>query len=157
MNSGKHFYKTTLHWTGNTGRGTKNYTSYHRSYTIKIEGKTNIHGSSDPEFRGDKSKFNPEELFLASISSCHMLWYLHLCSESGITVQDYTDIAEATMIINKNGSGKFCEVTLQPMVVIEEEHKKDQAKKLHEQANKFCFIANSLNFHVAHRPTIVIK
>jgi organic hydroperoxide reductase OsmC/OhrA len=86
-----HRYQVQVLWTGNTGQGTDNYKSYERSHKITVEGKPAILGSSDPAFRGDKSKHNPEELLLASLSSCHMLWYLHLCAEASIVVTDYFD------------------------------------------------------------------
>jgi len=85
---GEHHYKTTIRWTGNKGQGTADYRSYERSHTAFIDGKQDILCSSDPAFRGDKTKHNPEELFLVSIASCHMLWYLHLCAEAGVVVID---------------------------------------------------------------------
>ena len=76
-----HHYKITVCWTGNKGKGTSSYREYERSHDISAENKVIIQASSDPSFRGDKTKYNPEEMFLSSISSCHMLWYLHFCSE----------------------------------------------------------------------------
>ncbi len=149
---GQHHYNLTIKWTGNAGSGTSGYRNYERSHTIAIDGKSDIKGSSDPNFRGDKAKHNPEELFLASISSCHMLWYLHLCAEAGIIVTDYSDSAEAIMTETPDGGGKFTEVTLNPIVTISDISKKDLAEQLHYKANKLCFIANSLNFQVQHKP-----
>lgn len=152
----KHDYQIFLDWTGNTGNGTTNYKAYLRNYTIRIDGKPDINGSSDPSFRGDKNRHNPEELFLASISSCHMLWYLHLCSLDGVTVVDYRDSAIGVMIEKDRGSGYFKSVTLQPEVIILEPHKREKAKKLHHKANEMCFIANSCNFEIKHVPSIQI-
>jgi organic hydroperoxide reductase OsmC/OhrA len=152
-----HHYKTTIQWTGNKGTGTSNYRSYERSHTISIENKTTIEASSDPAFRGDKTKHNPEEMLLSSLSSCHMLWYLHFCSEAGIIVTDYTDEATGTMEENPDGSGQFIEVTLNPIVIVTEESMIEKAKELHHKANKFCFIARSVNFPVKHFPTVLIK
>lgn len=90
----QHNYSLTINWKGNNGKGTKDYKSYERSFEVSTEGKEIIKGSSDPSFNGDKTKYNPEELLLASISSCHMLWYLHLCADEGIVVTEYSDIAE---------------------------------------------------------------
>lgn len=146
----KHSYKTALEWTGNSGSGTSDYKSYERSYKIEIDGKPVIQGSSDPAFRGDSSKYNPEELFLASISSCHMLWYLHLCSVNNIVVIDYSDKAEGIMIENKDGSGQFERVILFPSVIVENSAMIEKATLLHKQANKLCFIANSCNFEIDH-------
>lgn len=149
-----HQYKTTLNWTGNTGAGTRSYQSYERSYSVSVNGKPELEGSSDPSFRGDASKYNPEELFLASISSCHMLWYLHLCSANNIVVLEYSDNAEASMEEQKDGSGRFTSATLHPVVKIENPNQKDLAMELHHQANKKCFIANSCNFPIHHQPEI---
>lgn len=152
----QHNYKTMLVWTGNTGKGTSGYRDYQRNFTIKIEGKSDISGSSDPSFFGEKTRHNPEELFVASLSSCHMLWYLHLCSENGITVVDYHDNAEGVMHEEKSGAGFFESVTLNPKVIILESDKIELAENLHVQANKMCFIANSCNFKIKHEPVIKV-
>lgn len=153
----EHHYTTTIQWTGNKGTGTSNYRNYDRSHTISVENKTIIEGSSDPAFRGDKTKHNPEDLFLSSLSSCHMLWYLHFCSESGVIVTDYTDNATGIMVETTNGSGHFKEVTLNPIVIVTEETMIEKAIELHKKASEFCFIANSVNFPVKHSPTVQIK
>lgn len=146
----EHHYKTTVNWTGNTGKGTQSYTAYTRDYSISTEGKPTIEGSSDPAFRGDKSRYNPEELLLASLSSCHMLWYLHLCSENGVIVTSYIDTAKGTMAETTDGGGQFTEVTLYPVVTVADTSMIDKANELHVKANKLCFIANSCNFPVLH-------
>lgn len=148
----QHTYNLAIQWTGNTGKGTENYLSYERSHSVLINNKKNILCSSDPSFRGDETKHNPEELFLASIASCHMLWYLHLCSEAGIVVVDYSDKASGIMHENADGSGQFSEVTLHPLVTITDESKIDLANELHQKANQMCFIANSCNFKIRHKP-----
>ncbi len=150
--SGQHNYKATIKWTGNKGTGTDHYKNYERSHQIIIENKLDILGSSDQKFRGDKTKHNPEDLFVSSLSSCHMLWYLHLCSEAGVVVTDYIDNATGIMIETSNGGGQFTEVTLNPIVTVTEQHMIDKANKLHKKANKLCFIANSINFPVKHNP-----
>jgi len=153
----QHHYKTTIHWTGNKGTGTSSYRNYERSHTIEVQNKTVIEGSSDPAFRGDQTKHNPEELFLSSLSSCHMLWYLHFCSEAGVIVIDYTDEATGIMTETAEGSGHFTSATLHPTVTVAEESMTEKAKELHHKANQFCFIANSVNFPVQHIPTMLIK
>ena len=150
-----HQYNLKVQWTGNSGLGTSNYTSYERNHIIKIDGKTDIVASSDPSFRGDPKNHNPEELFLASISSCHMLWYLHLCSAAGIVVSAYEDNPEGVMEETEIGGGRFIAVTLKPRVTIADQSLKELAIKLHHQANENCFIANSLNFKVQHSVTIL--
>ncbi|MGG6229376.1 OsmC family protein [Tenacibaculum sp. SDUM215027] len=149
---GQHNYIANIEWTGNKGKGTSNYKDFERSHIISIDNKPNILCSSDPEFRGDKTKYNPEELLLASLSSCHMLWYLHLCSESNIIVTKYIDRATGIMITKPNGSGHFSEVSLSPTVVVSEDSMIEKAIELHKKANECCFIANSVNFKVLHNP-----
>lgn len=147
-----HHYKLTLKWTGNEGTGTSHYSTYERSHTISVANKADILGSSDPAFRGDSSKHNPEDLLLASLSSCHMLWYLHLCAASGVTVIDYVDHAKGIMVESENGSGYFSEVELHPAVTVAEKAMIEKANALHKAANERCFIANSVNFPVRHNP-----
>lgn len=154
--SKEHHYKTIVQWTGNKGTGTSGYRDYERSHTISAENKPNIEGSSDPSFRGDTMKYNPEEIFLSSLSSCHMLWYLHFCSEAGIIVIDYTDEATGIMAEVSNGSGHFTEVTLHPTVIVAEKSMIETAEQLHYKANEYCFIANSVNFPVKHIPLVSV-
>lgn len=146
-----HHYSLIMKWTGNRGEGTKNYRSYERAHVIYADGKPEIPGSSDPAFRGDKTRYNPEEMLVASLSSCHMLWYLHLCAVNGITVVDYIDQATGTMVETDNGGGRFSEVILQPVITVMEPDKLALAESLHREANALCFIANSCNFPVLHR------
>ncbi len=155
--NGQHHYSLTLKWTGNKGTGTLNYRTYERSHTISISNKADLLLSSDPAFRGDKSKNNPEELLVASLSSCHMLWYLHLCAEAGVVVIDYVDNATGTMMENPDGSGRFTDVTLNPIVTLTERSMENKAYELHKKANELCFIANSVNFPVIHKPITLIK
>lgn len=153
--SKKHTYQITIAWTGNLGTGTSAYNSYNRSHFISSEGKPSILCSSDPLFRGDPLKWNPEELLLASIANCHMLWYLHLCTDNKIIVHTYQDRPTAVMQIEKDGSGKFIEVTLNPRVEIENLQQKELARELHTKAHRYCFIANSMNFPILINPVTV--
>jgi len=87
MTGKTHHYELTVRWTGNTGSGTSGYKNYKRDDEITSNAaKQPILGSSDPAFRGDSSRWNPEELLVASLSACHKLWYLHLCAEAGAAV-----------------------------------------------------------------------
>ncbi|WP_292008429.1 OsmC family protein [Chryseobacterium sp.] len=153
----EHHYQATVEWTGNKGTGTSSYRNYERSHTITVTDKAIIEGSSDPAFRGDKTKHNPEDLFLSSLSSCHMLWYLHFCSVEGIIVTEYTDHATGIMTETPTGSGSFKEVTLNPKVRVSEESMVQKAKELHKKANEYCFIANSVNFKVKHNPIVTVQ
>lgn len=153
----EHHYNLSVVWTGNTGRGTSGYKDFERSHTISMVNKPDIFGSSDPGFRGDAAKYNPEDLLLASLTSCHMLWYLHLCAVNGIIVTDYKDQAEGIMEETSNGGGRFTSVTLNPEVTITDSTLVEKAIELHKKANELCFIANSVNFPVDHKPTCKIQ
>lgn len=148
----EHVYKTNIEWTGNRGEGTCHYKGYDRSHRISVANKPVIESSSDPAFMGDASKYNPEELLLAALSSCHMLWFLHLCSDHGIVVTEYTDGAAGFMVETSSG-GHFTEVILHPVVKITDKTNIKKTNALHDEANKKCFIANSCNFTVRHEPT----
>jgi organic hydroperoxide reductase OsmC/OhrA len=150
---GQHIYNLTVKWTGNTGTGTSNYKAFERSHTIFVNNKVDLLGSSDPTFRGDKTKHNPEEFLVASLSTCHMLWYLHLCAEAGVIVVDYVDNATGIMMETSDGGGHFTEVTLNPIVIVTENSMVERANELHKKANELCFIANSVNFPIYHKPT----
>ncbi|MDM1296234.1 OsmC family protein [Sphingobacterium sp. N143] len=150
----QHHYNTTIEWTGNRGSGTDHYKNYERSHRIIIGHKADIEGSSDPAFRGDASKHNPEDLLLASLSSCHMLWYLHFCAVDNIVVEEYIDHATAVMVEEENGKGSFKEAILHPIVRVKTAEMIAPALALHRKASEYCFIANSVNFQVSHRPTV---
>ncbi|WP_118972656.1 OsmC family protein [Taibaiella koreensis] len=149
-----HHYKTTIEWTGNKGTGTSGYTAYERSHSIRVDGKADIAASSDKAFRGDAARHNPEDLFLASLASCHMLWYLHLCADAGVIVESYTDEARGTMETQSGGSGRFTEVVLSPRITISHSDMLDQAYRLHHKAHEMCFLANSVNFEILIQPKI---
>ena len=153
----KHAYRLQTTWTGNSGQGTSTYTGYERSHTIQIEGKQDLLASSDPAFRGDRSRHNPEELLLAALSSCHMLSYLHLCVKAGVVVTDYTDQAEGIMEETPNGGGHFTQVILKPIVTVSQAHMIEIANALHKKANELCFIASSVNFPVIHEAGANVK
>jgi len=150
-------YKIDVAWTGNRGEGTIGYTAYERSHDISAAGKPVIRGSSDAAFRGDSSKYNPEELLVASLSACHLLSYLHLCAVAHIVVTGYTDKAHGTMIQTADGGGRFTDVTLHPAVTIKDGCDPKLAEALHARAHHLCFIANSVNFTVRVEPLITVE
>ncbi|MFI0469122.1 MULTISPECIES: OsmC family protein [Saccharopolyspora] len=151
-----HSYRATVTWTGNTGGGTASYRDYSREHVVDIDGKPQLTASADPAFRGDPGLHNPEDLLVASLSECHMLWYLALCSTSGIVVTAYRDDASGAMVEDPDTGGHFTEVVLRPQVTITDPAKLPTAEKLHEEAHRKCFIANSVNFPVRHEPEIHI-
>jgi organic hydroperoxide reductase OsmC/OhrA len=150
----RHHYALAMIWTGNRGHGTENYRAYARDHLIQAPGKPDLPGSSDPAFRGDAARYNPEELFVAALSSCHMLWYLHLCAEAGISVLEYADHPEGVMVTAEDGSGRFERVTLQPEVRLRATDDAALARTLHEKAHAMCFIANSVNCELRCEPVI---
>lgn len=145
----RHEYRTRLVWSGAAQGPTLDYKSFSREYVIKIAGKAPLKGSSDPTFRGDPALHNPEEMLVAALSACHMLWYLHLCAVNGIAVHGYEDTAEGVMV-DTPGSGHFTEVTLRPVVTVAKGADVALAESLHVKAHAECFIANSVNFPVRH-------
>jgi organic hydroperoxide reductase OsmC/OhrA len=151
----QHSYEVRVDWTGNDGQGTKTYKGYRRDHSIAVEGKPEIPGSSDPSFRGDRSRYNPEELLVASLSSCHMLSYLHLCTVNHVTVLEYRDAASGVMVENKDGSGEFVRVVLKPVVSVAAGDDRAKALALHDEAHHLCFIARSVNFPVEVAAEIV--
>lgn len=152
-----HRYTLNVEWTGNRGAGTRTIGGYGRDHRITAAGKPPIEGSSDPSFRGDPARWNPEELLIASLSACHKLWYLGLCASAGIVVERYQDQPKGVMIEEAGGAGQFTSVTLHPAVTIAPGSDATLAEALHEQAHAMCFIARSVNFPVHHQATIVFN
>jgi len=152
----QHTYSVSVTWTGNTGTGTSRYNSYTRDYTVASPGKPDIAGSSDPAFRGDPKRYNPEDLLVVALSSCHMLSYLHLAAVGGVVVIGYADDAGGVMTQDAKGSGAFSRVTLRPKVTIAATSDPAKARELHHAAHEVCFIANSVNFPVDCEPEIIV-
>jgi organic hydroperoxide reductase OsmC/OhrA len=151
----QHVYNVTTQWTGNDGPGTRSYAAYRRDHELSVAGKPTIPASSDPAFRGDRTRYNPEELLVASVSSCHMLWYLHLCVVNKVVVLNYSDAALGTMEEEADGAGQFARIVLKPTVTITPESDGVRARELHHEAHRFCFIARSVNFPVEVAAEIV--
>jgi organic hydroperoxide reductase OsmC/OhrA len=149
-----HHYKARLTWDGNRGDGTSTYQGYGREWRIEMAGKPALQGSADPAFRGDPERHNPEDLFLAAISSCHLLTYLALCAKFGVNVIAYEDRASGVMREDARGGGKFEEVLLEPVVTIANEEQRERALELHERAHELCYIASSCSVPIRHRATI---
>ena len=157
MSMKTHTYRADVVWSGNLGVGTRGYRDYGRDHDIRAPGKPTIPGSSDPGFRGDAAQWNPEELLVASVSTCHQLWYLHLCSDAGITVMAYADKASGEMIETADGGGRFTGVTLRPHARLAAGGDVAKATALHERAHHYCFIANSVNFPIGIEPSFEIE
>jgi organic hydroperoxide reductase OsmC/OhrA len=147
-----HTYDVSVTWTGNRGVGTSGYRDFDRDHEVTADGPPPIAGSSDPAFRGDAARWNPEQELTAALSQCHMLWYLHLCAGAGVVVTDYTDDAHGTMVQDADGGGRFTEVVLRPRVTVASADMIETANSLHKLAHEKCYIANSMNFPVTHEP-----
>jgi organic hydroperoxide reductase OsmC/OhrA len=148
----EHTYEVDVVWTGNLGTGTSGYRAYARDHDVRAAGRPVIPGSSDPVFRGDPARWNPEQLLVASLSQCHMLWYLHLCADAGVVVTEYRDRPLGTM-----NDDRFLSVLLRPQITVTDPSMITQGYQLHADAHKKCFIANSVNFPVTHEPTVVAR
>ncbi len=153
MTGREHRYQTTVRWTGNRGQGTASYRAYGREHTVEVFGKSPIEGSSDPAFRGDPARYNPEELLVAAASACHMLMYLHLCADAGVVVTGYEDGAAGVMVEDADGGGRFRSIVLRPRITLAAGSDRERARTLHADAHRLCFIANSLSVPIACEPT----
>ena len=151
-----HTYDSVVTWTGNRGTGTSGYRDYDRAHDVTGDGRVTIGGSADPAFRGDASRWNPEQLLVASLSQCHLLWYLHLAADAGVVVTGYVDAASGTMVEEGDGGGRFVDVVLRPAVTVADASMVAIAEHLHERAAALCFIVRSVNFPVRHESTVHI-
>jgi len=153
----EHRYAVRLRWAGNLGPGTASYRAYSRDHEIAVGERPPIAGSSDPAFRGDAARYNPEELLVASLAACHMLWYLHLCADAGVVVTGYADEASGTMVQSPDGGGEFADVVLRPHVTIADGGDTAAAMRLHTPAHELCFIARSVRFPVRCEPSVRVE
>ncbi len=152
-----HSYEVSVRWTGDRGTGTSGYREYGRDHDVVAPGKPDIAGSADPTFRGDRDRWNPEELVVAALAQCHMLSYLHVAVTQGFTVVDYEDRATASLNLNRDGSGELTEATLHPVVTILEADRVADAEAAHATASNLCFIARSVAFPVHHAPHTTVR
>jgi organic hydroperoxide reductase OsmC/OhrA len=154
MSKRTHRYELSVEWTGDRGEGTASYRAYSRDHEVLAEGRPAILGSSDPAFRGDPARWNPEQLLVAALSQCHLLFYLHVCAVSAVVVVAYEDHPEGVMAETEDGGGRFTEVTLRPVVTVADASMSERARALHGRAVELCFIASSVNFAVRHEPQV---
>jgi organic hydroperoxide reductase OsmC/OhrA len=153
----QHRYTLTVEWTGNRGDGTASYRSYDRDHEVRAEHTAQIAGSSDPAFRGNPSRWNPEQLLLAAASQCHMLSYLHHAAINGVVVVGYVDHPTAIMTEDGQGGGRFTEIALHPLVTVASQDQVETAERLHADANRSCFIASTLNLPVGHDAKTLVQ
>lgn len=153
-----HSFTVSVEWKGNLGTGTSAYKAFSRDHVVRIDGvhgKHEIEGSAARPFHGDAERWNPEEQLIAALAQCHMLSYLHVATQAGVIVESYTDAATGTLHVNTDGSGALAEVVLHPVITISAGDPA-LAERLHAEANRLCFIANSVNFPVRHEPQLLL-
>ena len=152
-----HTFKASVNWQLGDNETTQNPKGFSRNHTVSIANKkAPLEVSAAKPFRGDETRYNPEDLLLSALASCHMMSYLYVCSQNNINVLSYTDTAEAILNVEASGSGRFTKVTLKPVVIIEDSSQIELAKALHTKANNLCFIANSCNFTVEHYAEVTV-
>ncbi len=122
---------------------------------LESDGKPAITASADPAFRGDAGLWNPEDMLLAALSQCHLLSYLHACVARSVVVTSYVDDASAVMRTSGNG-GRFTEAVLRPRVTVADPSMIDEARAAHDDAHRWCFIANSVSFPVRHEAVVTV-
>jgi len=149
----QHEYSAAVEWTGNEGTGTSSYRAYKRTWDIAVPGKPVVHCSNDPLLGGDPKLMNPEDLLLSSLAACHMLWYLHLASESGVVVQAYRDTPIGVGETLPSGAGRFVSAVLRPVIDVPTGTNLELAADLHHRIHEFCFISRSVNFPVTYEPS----
>jgi organic hydroperoxide reductase OsmC/OhrA len=147
-------YQARLIWTG-AAEGPAEGTGFSRAWRLEIPGKPPMLGSADPHFQGDGDHYNPEDLMLAALASCHMLTYLALCAKVRIPVLSYDDAPTGRVDKRADGRTGFVEAVLRPRVVIAEGADVARAEALHDTANRHCFIAASVAFPVLHQPQVM--
>ena len=150
-----HYTAETL-WQRNDGDFLGN--RYSRRHLLRFDGGLEVPGSSSPHVvplpMSDASALDPEEAFVSSLSSCHMLWFLSIAAKNKFCVDRYFDIASGVMEKNADGKMAMTLVTLRPDVVFSGERQPDRAAlaQLHHDAHEACFIANSVKTEVRCEP-----
>jgi organic hydroperoxide reductase OsmC/OhrA len=149
-------YSATILWQRNGAAFTDQ--RYSRAHVMKFDGGAEVAGSSSPHTvplpYSDAAAVDPEEAFVAALSSCHMLWFLHLAAKAGFVVERYEDRADGVMAKNAEGKLAMTLLTLRPRVDFAGEKRPDRAEieALHHRAHEECFIANSVKSEVRCEP-----
>lgn len=144
-----HSYPLSLAWTGNTLDG-----SYTRNATVSNAGKHPLAVSSAPEYAGDPSRWNPEDLLGSALATCHMLTFLALCAKAKVEVVGYEDHAEAVLdTVDK--ITRITQVRLRPVIRVTRGTSMAKVVELFEKAHKYCFVANSVTCEAVMEPRVV--
>jgi organic hydroperoxide reductase OsmC/OhrA len=153
--SESHDFPARVEWTGNRGLGTASYRGYDRTWSIATPGKPPVACSNDPRLGGDPALHNPEDLLIAALSGCHMLWYLHLASAAGIVVEDYRDDPLGHGESRPDGAGRFVAATLRPRITVRRGADLVRADAIHHEIAEVCFIGRSVAFPVGYEAEYV--
>jgi organic hydroperoxide reductase OsmC/OhrA len=155
-----HTYTADLIWTRGDAGSDADFLAqrYSRRHLLRFDGGAEVVGSSSPQTvrapYSDPAGVDPEEAFVASLASCHMLWFLSLAAQAGFVVSRYHDLADGVMAKNADGKLAMTLVTLRPEVAFAgaKQPTRDQLDALHHRAHDECFIANSVRSEVRCEP-----
>jgi organic hydroperoxide reductase OsmC/OhrA len=135
---------------------------YSRTHVWKFDGGAEVTASSAPQFvpvpLSDPRGVDPEEAFIASLASCHMLWFLAIAAKKGFIIESYTDAAEGQTGKNAQGQIAMLQVTLKPKVVFvgAKRPTEEEFQAMHHEAHEKCFIAASVKSEVKHEPVMIL-
>ncbi len=144
-------HRVTVHW----NRQNAPFTSkeYARDHVWKFDGGSEVRASAAPQYLGNDSLVDPEQAFVAALSSCHMLTFLALAARDGLVVDDYEDQAVGLMERNADKRVAITRVVLRPKITWgSKAPTSEQLSKLHDSAHKHCFIANSVTTKIEVAP-----
>jgi organic hydroperoxide reductase OsmC/OhrA len=142
-------FPLSLHWTGSTAA------DYSRAATARAPGKPDIALSAGPTYSGDPARWNPEDLFGAAVSMCHMLTFLALAKKVRLDVTSYVE--DATVFLDVvEGVTKVTRVRLAPTITLAAGSDADKAREMFDKAHKYCFVANSITSEVVMEPNVVL-
>jgi organic hydroperoxide reductase OsmC/OhrA len=143
-----HEYRATTSWRRTSAEFT--YDTYNRAHEVKFAGGEVVPWSAAPEFKGEADRVNPEEAYVAALSTCHMLTFLAIAARKRFTVDSYFD--EAVGVMERNDQGRFwiSRVVLRPQVTFSgaRQPSTGELAELHHAAHENCFVANSVKSEV---------
>jgi organic hydroperoxide reductase OsmC/OhrA len=140
-----HTYSTRLEWSGSTGAG---YDGYDRAHLLSAPpAEQELRMASDPAFRGDARRLNPEQLVVAAASSCQLLEFLTLAAKARVDVLEYSDAAEGTMD-ESDEPARIQRIVLRPRIRVAEGPSVERVRRLVQLAHEHCYVANSLRSEI---------
>lgn len=149
-----HHYQAVCTWRGSTGAG---YQAYDRSHELRAPpAAQTLAMSSDPAFRGDPQRLNPEQLLVMAAASCQMLSFLAIAARARLDVVEYEDHAEGFMPEDDQPT-RITRIVLKPHIMLRGTADEARVHRLVEQAHHACYIANSLKSTIEIAPEIVIR